>query len=231
MKPKFRNIENREIKEFYHATTKECFDSLQKNGFGYGDKTVWICSERDKMYFYKSSSNEDENMHMQKEAIINALIAAAVFDSREQDVVLLTLRVSEDDIYIGIDDSAYGMEDYSVSIDADSLNKLISDGKASVTYSVIEKVYDPNLRFLYFSFLNEESLKLIETGRFSKGEMHTFSTVENAIDLNANINEFIANDSFYENISCNLENRNENNLFIESISGRKQENTDIDRIY
>lgn len=174
-------MENKNLRSYYHGTSHENAMKIIKEGFT-SPQTNWNCCNGEETYFYKEDRfNMEEVLHS---AVGSAQITSALQNSQSDKICILRVEISEDsNIYIAPD---YSVDDAitnetAVVINNDELNAAISNGKAILSYAVIEHTYNPYLRFVYLSNINDE---FINVDNLSKAELEAFNIFQkNAFEI------------------------------------------------
>ena len=165
-------MENKNLRSYYHGTSHENAMKIIKEGFT-SPQTNWNCCNGEETYFYKEDRfNMEEVLHS---AVGSAQITSALQNSQSDKICILRVEIPEDsNIYIAPD---YSVDDAitnetAVVIKNDELNAAISTGKAILSYIEIEDTYNPYLRFVYLSNINDE---FINIDNLSKAEVEAFN--------------------------------------------------------
>lgn len=165
-------MENKNLRSYYHGTSHENAMKIIKEGFT-SPQTNWNCCNGEETYFYKEDRfNMEEVLHS---AVGSAQITSALQNSQSDKICILRVEIPEDsNVYISPD---YSVDDAitnetAVVIKNDELNAAISTGKAILSYIEIEDTYNPYLRFVYLSNINDE---FINIDNLSKAEVEAFN--------------------------------------------------------
>lgn len=165
-------MKNKNFASYYHGTSYENAMKIIKEGFT-SPQTNWNCCNGEETYFYKEDRfNMEEVLHS---AVGSAQITSALQNSQSDKICILRVEIPEDsNIYISPD---YSVDDAitnetAVVIKNDELNAAISTSEAILSYAVIEHTYNPYLRFVYLSNINDE---FINIDNLSKAEVEAFN--------------------------------------------------------
>ena len=165
-------MENKNLRSYYHGTSHENAMKIIKEGFT-SPQTNWNCCNGEETYFYKEDRfNMEEVLHS---AVGSAQITSALQNFQSDKICILRVEIPEDsNIYISPD---YSVDDaitnkIAVVIKNDELNAAISTSEAILSYAVIEHTYNPYLRFVYLSNINDE---FINIDNLSKAEVEAFN--------------------------------------------------------
>ena len=163
------------LRSYYHGTSYENAMKIIKEGFT-SPQTNWNCCNGKETYFYKENRLDIEDvLHS---AVGSAQITSALQNSQSDKICILRVEIPEDsNIYISPD---YSVDDAitnetAVVINNDELNAAISTCEAILSYAVIEHTYNPYLRFVYLSNINDE---FINIDNLSKAEIEAFNTLQ-----------------------------------------------------
>lgn len=208
---------NRNTTKYYHGTSYENAMKIMKEGFT-SPQINWNCCLGEETYFWKEDKSNPEEVLIWAQG--SAQIAAAIQNSQSDKVCILSIEVPENsNIYISPD---YSVDDAAtietaVTINNKELNKAISEGKVILSCAEIDKSYNPYMRFVYLSALDNE---LINIDDFSQTELKAFHTFQNYAPELSGLFEEATN---YQN----LENIHFSQVNLENTLTNQEKNTDI----
>ena len=193
-----KSLQPDKIEVYYHGTTVENLKSILCNGFQTNGHPVWNNSLSEMTYFYKET--EFNHSDILDSTIVNAQIAAATQNSMSSKVAIIKFEINysklyefdKDKLYIGVDDTNIDelLEAYQISNDI--LNNIKEGNAFKFSYCLVDKAYNPELRFLYLgSLVNEETDYLLNKEYFTQLEENAIESIRQ-LDI-GNIEELLCN--------------------------------------
>lgn len=175
----------------YHGGTHLLRENLFKNGFEYIGRSVWNCSEEDKVYFYefnrfaKSESIEDDDFDCVQDRVMqraneNGQIQEALLDNPgKYTYVFEFVLPKEAERFIEIDDSCENMELYgAVQMDMDIINMFIELGKCTV--NVYKYDFFPKMSYFYIAGLVDNEYATDFLYDLSSAERRAIEAINNS---------------------------------------------------
>lgn len=165
---------------FFHGTSYDNYIKIKENGFGTSKPVVWDCSDEEVTYMYdltkfiEVEGYDDNDLEYQIYACTgrcneSAQITAALQESNYNSTVVFEFEVPDEyfdefEDYILPDLSCPHMEDCgAVTINSNTLNIFINEGKINVTVHIFE--FYPKLSLFYIGGLyNSDYLDDIKLG-------------------------------------------------------------------
>lgn len=176
------------MKTLYHGTTRENWESIQREGWlGDSHKTVWNCSMRE-IYFFDMSKADDllesnilteskkqdlvDEFHniLINQTFEQAQIAAAVQDFKGTE--LLVLRFDIPDEFVNDDNSCINTEESS-SVDIENMKH------SELTGIYVSGNYNPSLRLFYICGLMSDN-EYLNMEPFSELEIEAAKIINDA---------------------------------------------------
>ncbi len=144
----------------YHGTTRENWESIQREGWlGDSHKPVWNCSMRE-IYFNDTSKADGDDCSLINDTFEQAQIAAAVQNYKGANLVVLRFEIPDEFVE---DDSSCPNAEQASAVHPDYMDK------AELTGIYNSDQYNPSLRLFYIcgllagnDFINQEYFTALE---------------------------------------------------------------------